>query len=99
MTNSTARNRIARLNADGTLDTAFDPGAGASNEVDAIALQSNGKIAIGGKFTTVEARSASASRGCGATDSSSCRWFCGDTTPVLALPRYDGEGWKTGLFS
>jgi uncharacterized delta-60 repeat protein len=53
MTNSTARNRIARLNADGTLDTTFDPGAGASNEVDAIALQSNGKIVIGGKFTTV----------------------------------------------
>ena len=54
MTNSTTRNRIARLNADGSLDTGFDPGAGgASNEVDAIALQPNGKIVIGGKFTTV----------------------------------------------
>ena len=53
MTNGTTRNRIARLNADGSLDTGFDPGAGASNEVDAIALQPNGKIVIGGRFTTV----------------------------------------------
>lgn len=45
------RNRIARLNANGTLDTAFNPDA--SNEVDAIALQPNGKIIIGGRFITV----------------------------------------------
>jgi len=53
MTNGTARNHIARLNANGTLDTGFDRGAGASNAVDAIALQPNGKIGIGGRFTTV----------------------------------------------
>jgi uncharacterized delta-60 repeat protein len=51
--NGIARHRIARLNADGTLDTSFDPAAGADKEVDALALQSNGKVVIGGKFTTV----------------------------------------------
>ncbi|MFH0895556.1 MAG: T9SS type A sorting domain-containing protein [Bacteroidota bacterium] len=48
--NGTSRNYIARLNADGTLDTAFDPGAGANNSVHTIAIQSDGKIIIGGDF-------------------------------------------------
>ncbi len=51
--NGVRRNRIARLNADGTLDTTFDPAAGPSGEVDALALQPDGKIVIGGKFTSV----------------------------------------------
>ena len=42
------RNRIARLNPDGTLDTAFDPNA--NNIVFAIALQADGKILVGGFF-------------------------------------------------
>jgi uncharacterized delta-60 repeat protein len=46
------RNRIARINADGTLDNSFNPGAGANSTVHAVALQSDGKIIIGGAFTT-----------------------------------------------
>lgn len=42
--------RIARINADGTLDTTFDPGAGPSSDVYAIATQPDGKILIGGRF-------------------------------------------------
>ncbi len=42
------RNRIARLNPDGTLDTAFNPNA--SNAVFAIVLQADGKILVGGIF-------------------------------------------------
>jgi uncharacterized delta-60 repeat protein len=45
------RNRIARLNPDGTLDTAFDPNA--DNEVYAIAVQEDGKILAGGGFTDI----------------------------------------------
>src|SRR3954452_7416547 len=45
------RNRIARLNPDGTLDTSFDPNA--NNTVNAIALQADGKILLGGFFTTL----------------------------------------------
>jgi uncharacterized delta-60 repeat protein len=42
------RNRIARLNADGTVDSAFDPNA--NNTVNAIAVQADGKILVGGTF-------------------------------------------------
>ncbi len=47
-----SRNRIARQNANGTLDTSFDPGTGANNSVRAIAIQTDGKIIIGGYFTS-----------------------------------------------
>jgi uncharacterized delta-60 repeat protein len=50
--NGTTRNRIARINTDGTLDTGFDPGTGAGSTISAIAIQSDGKILIGGAFTT-----------------------------------------------
>lgn len=49
----TARGRIARLNADGTLDTGFlTTGAGANALIRTIALQGDGKIVIGGDFTS-----------------------------------------------
>ena len=46
------RNRLARLNLDGTLDTAFDPNV-TGGDVNAIALQADGKIVIGGFFTNI----------------------------------------------
>ena len=49
--NGTASNRIARLNVDGTLDTSFVVGSGASNIVRTTSIQSDGKIIIGGRFT------------------------------------------------
>lgn len=49
----TSRNGIARLNPDGTLDTGFDPGTGANNTVQALALQPDGKVVIAGRFTVV----------------------------------------------
>ena len=45
------RNRIARLNPDGTLDTAFDPNA--DGAVESIAVQADGKILVGGFFSTI----------------------------------------------
>jgi uncharacterized delta-60 repeat protein len=51
---TTARNNIARLTTTGALDTTFDPGTGTNDEVSAIAIQpSDGKVLIGGAFTTV----------------------------------------------
>jgi len=50
--NGISRNRVARLNADGTLDSSFNPGTGANGTVLDIALQSDGKILIGGAFGT-----------------------------------------------
>ncbi len=49
--NGVARNRIARLNADGSLDASFNPGTGANNVIQAMALLPDGKIIIGGIFT------------------------------------------------
>jgi uncharacterized delta-60 repeat protein len=50
-TGTTVRNHIARANADGTLDTPFDPGA--NGEVLTLAMQTDGKIVVGGNFTTL----------------------------------------------
>lgn len=50
--NSISRPSIVRLNTNGTVDATFTPGAGANGPVYAMALQSNGKILIGGEFTT-----------------------------------------------
>jgi uncharacterized delta-60 repeat protein len=47
-----SRNRIARLNYDGTLDASFNPGTGANGIIRTISIQSDGKIIIGGDFTT-----------------------------------------------
>ena len=52
--NGTSRVRIARLNSDGSLDETFQPGAGANDSVLAMALQSDGKIVIGGEFTSYD---------------------------------------------
>jgi uncharacterized delta-60 repeat protein len=52
--NQVERNRIARLNRDGSVDTAFDPGAGPDTGIRCLALQPDGKILIGGVFTSVD---------------------------------------------
>ena len=51
--NGTIVRRFARLNANGSLDTAFttNTGSGANSLVYAIAVQSDGKILLGGQFT------------------------------------------------
>lgn len=49
----TPRSRIARLNADGSLDSSFNPGAGVDNPVYAVLVQPDDKILIAGDFTTV----------------------------------------------
>lgn len=55
--NGTNRNGLARLNLDGSLDTDFDVGTGTKGPdnvgaVTAMALQGDGKILVGGSFTT-----------------------------------------------
>jgi uncharacterized delta-60 repeat protein len=50
--NGTTVNRIARLNPDGSLDNTFSIGTGANSSVQAIAIQDDGKILIGGGFTS-----------------------------------------------
>lgn len=49
--NGHTRNRIIRLNTNGTLDTSFNIGSGFNSTVYTIALQPDGKILVGGNFT------------------------------------------------
>jgi uncharacterized delta-60 repeat protein len=47
------RNRVARLNPDGSLDTGFDPGGGPESTVFTAAVLSDGRIVLGGQFFRV----------------------------------------------
>lgn len=48
--NGVLRNRIARLNEDGSLDDSFNPGVGVGGTLYSMAIQPDGKILIGGIF-------------------------------------------------
>jgi uncharacterized delta-60 repeat protein len=50
--NGNSRNGIVRLNSNGTVDTGFNPGSGFNDTPNSIQIQSNGKIIVGGWFTT-----------------------------------------------
>ncbi len=50
--NGVSRNRVARINADGTLDTTFAPGTGFVGFVYSLVLQADGKVLVGGDFTS-----------------------------------------------
>ena len=45
---------VARLNLDGSLDTTFNVGQGPSGSVQCVAIQTDGKIVIGGSFNGVD---------------------------------------------
>jgi len=51
--NSTARNNLARLNPDGSIDSTFNSSSGANGPIYCLAIQSDEKILLGGAFTSV----------------------------------------------
>jgi uncharacterized delta-60 repeat protein len=46
------QNRLIRLNSDGSKDTTFNIGSGFGDYVNSVAIQSDGKVLVGGGFTT-----------------------------------------------
>ncbi len=56
--NSTSINRLIRLNTDGSIDSSFNIGNGFDKSVNAVAIQSDGKIVVGGLFTNYNGVSA-----------------------------------------
>ena len=58
---STTRNGIARLHSDGTLDTAFDPNP--DGFVTCLLIQPDGKVVLGGSFTTLQPNGAASATG------------------------------------
>jgi uncharacterized delta-60 repeat protein len=49
--NGSSQNYLIRLNTDGSKDTSFNIGSGFNGQVTSIAIDSNGKIVVGGSFT------------------------------------------------
>ena len=49
-----SQNYFIRLNSDGSKDTSFDIGTGFNNYIESIAIQSDGKILVGGYYTTYQ---------------------------------------------
>jgi uncharacterized delta-60 repeat protein len=49
-----ARRNLARLNPDGSMDLSFEIGTGVDGVVSALALQSDGKVVVGGKFKSID---------------------------------------------
>lgn len=88
MIGSTARARIARLNADGTLDTTFDPGSGmgVGSNVTSFLLPGDGRILVAGSFSSYNGNS------------------CGNIARLTALGAFDptftaGAGFFAGVAS
>ena len=99
--NSVARNRIARLMPDGSLDTTFDPGTGASGDVWTVLLQEDGKVLIGGYFSTVNgvARSNIARLNADGSLDSSFNIGGGANSIVYAIQFYSGKILLAGNFT
>jgi uncharacterized delta-60 repeat protein len=98
------RNNLARLNADGTLDSSFNPNPNGS--LITIAVQENGKILIGGSFTAVGGVSRnhialitnniSATSSLTVTGTSQINWTRGGSGPELeqvTFERWNGSAW------
>ena len=49
-----SQNKLIRINSDGSKDTSFNIGNGFDSQVFSIAIQSDGKILVGGQFTTYQ---------------------------------------------
>jgi uncharacterized delta-60 repeat protein len=101
--NGSEHGAFARLNADGTLDAAFPDILSAGGRVGRIALQPDGKILIGGAFSTV----AGASRGNvarlntdGTIDTTFGNGLAGANSSILGLAlQSDGKVIIAGLFN
>ncbi len=50
--NGVSRGNIARLKSDGSLDLSFDPGTGFNTTVEKVLIQADGRILVGGRFTS-----------------------------------------------
>ncbi len=98
-----SRTNIGRLNADGTVDASFNPGA--SDCVNSLALQMDGKILTGGDFSTLAGQSRRCIGRLNNTelatqaldfDEATITWLRGGTSPEVwrtTFERWNGNGW------
>ncbi|MDZ7319978.1 MAG: cohesin domain-containing protein [candidate division KSB1 bacterium] len=94
-------NNIARLNNDGTLDAGFNPGSGANGMVNAVVVQLDDKVLIGGEFTNVNGQTAKGIMRLDPDGSTSWKMYW-DTTgvpdQVINLRAFVGDYAKNGIW-
>ncbi len=97
----TPRNRIARLDASGTIDSGFDPGTGMNGTVNCALRLSDGTIMVGGDFTTcngvARARIARLTAS-GALDTGFAPGTGANGTVITLIQRSDGKVFIGGSF-
>lgn len=96
--NGTPRNRIARLNANGTLDTSFNADGLATTEVQGIMLQGDGRLLVGSRDVGLKrVLNDVATESLTAPTASSVQWLRGSTMPEVASVQFDqstnGTAW------
>lgn len=97
--------RLVRINTDGTHDATFNVGtAGAGNLVHDLALQTDGKVIVGGQFTTYSGSSTSTTRlmRLNISGSQDLTYNTGtglNSYPLTVLPTSDGKVLLLGLFT
>ena len=77
------RNHIARLNPDGTLDIAFNPNA--NDNITVIAVQADGRILVGGVFTSIGGQTRNYIARLNATTGSADSFDPGPNDPVSSI--------------
>ena len=87
----TMRNRITRLNPDGTLDDQFDPNV--NGDIFSLSLQPDGKIIVGGSFGAVQPNGAAT----GVVRNRVARLNADGTLDELFDPNFDGDVFCTSL--
>ena len=105
-----SRNGIGRLNADGRVDPTFNPGInpGPNSRVTSLALQTDGKILVGGYFTTLGGQSrtnvgrlnnSSAATQNMSFDGATLVWMRGGSSPEVGRTTFeyssDGNSWTS----
>lgn len=93
--NDTPRNKVARLNSNGTLDTTFNPGtgfSGVSDYVQTILAQTDGRILVGGKFSTYNGDTLNNFGRLNYDGSRDTTFFANMDGPVLALALQPPDG-------
>ena len=92
--NGENRNRIARLNYDGSLDGTFNPGGGADNPVQAVVLQPDGKVLIGGDFASYNGYNRSRFARLNSDGSLDQGFDIGTGADLVPFSRTDGLWWS-----
>ena len=96
------RQHIARIDADGALDPAFNPGAGADGLVHTLACQPDGKILLGGEFSAFNTQPAgkiARANPDGSADASFNPGQGADDAVYSIVPHPDGRIYIGGHFS